>query len=94
MFSTLELGAISVLTTMDRIRSKNQTIATGGTGIQAVQTEELQFDVHGLRRGSLYSLVVQAFNSKGAGPSSAEVQCRTKGKYKHMLNILYIMIQC
>jgi hypothetical protein len=41
---------------------------------------ELQYDVHGLKRASLYSLVVQAFNSKGAGPSSNEVQCRTKEK--------------
>ena len=77
VFSTLELGALS-MPNLDRIRSKNRSTETGATS--GAGTEELQFDVHGLHRGSLYSLVVQAFNSKGAGPSSAEVQCRTKEK--------------
>ncbi|RWS18273.1 cell adhesion molecule-like protein, partial [Leptotrombidium deliense] len=39
-----------------------------------------ELTLNNLKKSTSYSFTVQAFNSKGAGPSSAEISCRTMDK--------------
>lgn len=67
--------------TVHKFESENVKKSTIGQSSKRIEhvIEQQNFEnaLDGLRRGTTYVLIVQAFNSKGAGPASHEVSCET-----------------
>lgn len=73
------LGLTSEQFTYRTVHSLMSSSVAGGIAGHVSTQPKLEFDhnLDSLRKATSYLVLIQAFNSKGAGPSSSEILCST-----------------